>query len=113
MTTEQDRYMELEGLEDCISDFRGDIEDYMDSDCLLGQDKTVVESILKNLEDATNRLNSIMNKEVKTCPCGHMPRFNPYEMKVECRKCGMSGPKKAIRAEAVDAWNKIVEKVME
>lgn len=107
MTKEQDRYMELDGLREYVSDARDVILDNLDNDCLLESDKAILEAVGHYLEAALARLDSIMNKDIMKCQCGHAPRLNPCAINVECSVCCMSGPRKASRAEAVEAWNRI------
>ena len=109
MTTEQDRYIELDGLREYISDARDVMLDNLDNDCLLESDIALLETLGRDLEVALARFDSIFNKDMMECQCGHAPKLNPYAMKVECSVCFMSGPKKASRAEAVEAWNRIVK----
>ena len=109
MTKEQDRYIELDGLREYISDARDVMLDNLDNDCLLESDIALLETLGRDLEVALARFDSIFNKDMMECQCGYAPKLNPYAMKVECSVCFMSGPKKASRAEAVEAWNKIVK----
>lgn len=109
MIGENERYDELKNLSLCIEDFKITVETYADLDCFIEQDRAFINNILKDADAALNMLISVINKDVRNCQCGQVPRLNTNVMKVECPKCGMSGPRKASRAEAVEAWNRIVK----
>ena len=107
MIEERDRYMELDGLRECISDARDVILDNLDNNYLLESDIAILETLGRDLGVALARFDSIFNKDMMECQCGYAPKLNPCAMKVECSVCYMSGPRKASRAEAVEAWNRI------
>lgn len=109
MIEERDRYMELDGLREYISDARDVILNNLDNDYLLESDIAILKTLGCDLEVALARFDSIFNKDMMKCQCGHAPKLNPCAMKVECSVCYMSGPQKASRAEAVEAWNRIVK----
>lgn len=109
MIDECERYDELKHLALCVEEFKIDVKCYEDLDCFVEHDMAIVRRILDDADTALNMLISVINKDVRNCQCGQVPRLNTNVMKIECPWCGMSGPRKASRAEAVEAWNRIVK----
>lgn len=109
MIGENERYDELKNLGMCIEDFKITVGEYADLDCFIEQDRVFINKILEDADAALNTLISVLYKDVMKCPCGCMPKLNAHVMKLDCPGCGMSSPRKASRAEAVEAWNRIVK----